>query len=203
MQSSMNRLNMSTEEVQIFAPGFRLLLVVIVLCGVLYPALTVLLNQSLFPAQANGSLIYVDNQAMGSEWVGQKFGGMDYFHSRPSAADYQPFDLGGSNLAPSNPELAEKVAKRATQLLESTSAQEGEMPVDMLMESGSGLDPHISPLAAQIQIDRVADQRNLPKETVQTLVEQYTQYPTFKILGQPRVHVLKLNIALDHLSKAN
>lgn len=203
MQSSMNRLNFSKEKVQTFAPTFRLLLVLLVLCGVFYPVLSVLLNQSLFPVEAKGSLLYVGNQAVGSKWVGQKFDGMHYFHSRPSAADYQPFDLGGSNLAPSNPELAAKMTERASQILEITSAQKGEIPADLLTSSGSGLDPHISPLAAQIQIDRVADQRNLPKQTVQTLVEKYTEYPTFKILGQPRVHVLKLNIALDNVSKTN
>ncbi|MDG4813261.1 potassium-transporting ATPase subunit KdpC [Hydrogenovibrio sp. 3SP14C1] len=188
-------------KTETYVKPFQGVLVIMALCGLLYPGIAVLLNQTLFPSQATGSLIYVGGKAVGSKPVGQHFSSPAYFHSRPSAADYQPFNLGGSNLAPSNPELQALVAERAKALLDQTTAQKGEIPVDMLTASGSGLDPHISPLAAEIQISRVATSRNLTKAVVQELVGQYTQQPLFNVLGQPRVHVLALNMALDTLSE--
>jgi len=185
---------------QVGTPWFQALrgaLVLMVLCGVLYPLFTVSVGAILFPHQSTGSLIERDGKVIGSSLVGQPFRAPGYFQGRPSAAGYDPFNVAGSNWASSNPVLR----KRAEETSATIAAQDGikphKIPVDLVAASGSGIDPDISPAAADIQIDRVAAARGLPRGTVAALVAAHVQTPVFGVLGQPRVNVLQLNLALD------
>lgn len=168
----------------------------LVLCGLVYPTLTTLLASAIFPRQANGSLIVQDGKVVGSELVGQTFNGNRYFVGRPSAAGagYDPTAASGSNLAVSNPSLRERVRNDAKAISQREGIRLTQIPPDLLAASGSGLDPHISPEAAQIQIPRVARARGLPEIRVSQLVTANTDRG---LLGNPRVNVLKLNLALD------
>lgn len=172
------------------------------LTGVVYPLVVTGTAQLLFPRQAGGSLIDVSGKLVGSEPLGQPFTSDTYFHSRPSATAPVPYNgLGsaGSNLGPTSPALAEAVRERVTALHAETGDAAKPVPVDLVTASGSGLDPHISPAAALLQVPRVAKSRGRSEPEVRALVESHTQAATWGVLGAPRVHVLRLNLALDSL----
>lgn len=177
-------------------PGtwLRFAAVFLLLCGLLYPGLTTWLARSLFPHQAGGSLIVKDGRVLGSELLGQPFSGARYFIGRPSAAGYNPLSARGSNLAVSNPVLRERVRHDALVISQREGVRPEQIPPDLLAASGSGLDPHISPEAARLQVARVARARGLSPQAVQQVVDGYTERG---LLGWPRVNVLRLNLALD------
>ena len=187
--------------------SIKIFAVFTVLCGVIYPLLITGIAQSVFPGKANGSMIVVDNKVVGSELIGQKFDSTSYFQSRPSAVDYNPLPSGGSNLGPTSEKLKEQVLVRTEQWTKSNPAASAEkIPSEMLFASASGLDPHVSPKAALLQVERIASVRNFNTEKKQQLVKlvsDLTEKPQFSILGESRVNVLKLNLALDHLNKPN
>jgi K+-transporting ATPase ATPase C chain len=177
-----------------------LLLALTILTGVIYPLLVTGVAQAVFPARANGSLIVRDGHAIGSALIGQPFSDPKYFWGRPSATT--PFadnsaSSTGSNLGPTNPALADAVKQRIEALREADPGNTSPVPVDLVTASGSGLDPHISPAAAAYQIVRVARARGVSSETVAKLVSGATENRTFGLLGEPRVNVLALNLALD------
>ena len=179
----------------------RMLLVMTLLTGVVYPALVTLVAQLAFPARAQGSLILRDGRVVGSELIGQHFTSPRYFWGRPSATS-RPYDASasaGSNWGPLAPELRTAVASRVELLRASDPTQRESLPVDLVTASGSGLDPHISPASALWQVPRVARERGLSEARVRELVAQYSEPRTFGLLGQPRVNVLRLNLALDEL----
>ena len=176
------------------------LLVLTVITGLAYPLLVTGIAQLAFPHQANGSLIVQDGQVLGSELIGQPFDDPRYFWGRPSATSQFPYNAAasaGSNLGPSTPAFVEAVRSRVAALRAAHRGSAGPVPVDLVTASASGLDPHISPAAAQFQIERVANSRGLSKEQVTTLVAAHTESRTFGVLGEPRVNVLELNLALD------
>jgi K+-transporting ATPase ATPase C chain len=170
------------------------------LTGMLFPLLLLIASQVLFPYCANGSLLRrPESGLVGSEWIGQKFVGPGYFHCRPSAAGYDGLTSGGTNLATTNPKLRADIRQRAeVYRLGNGLSRETLIPVDAVTCSGSGLDPHISPENAALQIGRVARQRHLSEQAVRRLVAEHTHGPQLGFLGAPRVAVLPLNLALDH-----
>ena len=170
-------------------------LVSFILCAVAYPVAVWGLAQLVFPHQAEGSLIHNrERTVIGSELVAQPFASDAYFHPRPSAVDYKADAAGGSNLGSKNPDLRRKIAERAGAL---KATAERPVPVDLVMASGSGLDPHISPEAAEYQLQRVAAARGLPEGRVRALIEAHTERSGAIIGAPPRVSVLRLNLALD------
>lgn len=177
-----------------------MLAILTLLTGVLYPLVVTAIGQLLFPARANGSLLGDAAQPVGSAVVGQANDDPRYFRPRPSATDYDALPSGGSNLAPTSPELAAEVSRRAIDFRAANDLEaDAPVPVDMLFASGSGLDPDISPDAARLQVGRVAAARGLAVGLVAELVEAHIATPQFGFLGQPRVNVLLLNLALDAL----
>jgi K+-transporting ATPase ATPase C chain len=183
-------------------PAFLMLLVFTVLTGLVYPFLVTGLGQLLFPRQANGSLIERDGKSIGSALIGQPFSSPKYFWSRPSATSPYPYNAAsssGSNQGPTNPALTDAVAGRIKALRDADPDNQAAVPVDLVTASGSGLDPHISPAAAEYQVKRVARARGLDPQRVQALVSQYTQGRQLGFLGEPRVNALELNLALDAL----
>lgn len=181
----------------IWRPVLGLAAVMLVTCGLVYSASVTGLAGLLFPQQASGSLVLVDGKAVGSALIAQPFSGDMYFHGRPSSVNTDPMSTGGSNLAPSNPALRDRVAAESAVLTERYQLPATELPVDLLASSGSGVDPHISPEAAALQLKRVAAARGIPTEVLGKLVEQHTEAPQWGIFGQPRVNVLLLNLAVD------
>lgn len=181
-------------------PAFIVLLLLTLVTGVIYPLVVTGIAQLMFPSQANGSLLELRGQVIGSRLIGQAVNLPNYFWPRPSVIDYQPLPSSGSNLGPTSQILYEQVLKRAQDLrvLYDLPAN-AVLPADLLFASGSGLDPHISPAAARLQIGRVAQARGLPVETITTLVDLYTEAAQFGLLGEPRINVLMINIALDGL----
>jgi K+-transporting ATPase KdpC subunit len=180
-----------------YAIGFVVLLTV--LTGVIYPLTVTGIAQALFHHRANGSLITDNGVAIGSELIGQPFSDPRYFWGRLSATDYDAAASSGSNYGPTNPALLEAIQARIDALRAVDPANEEPIPVDLVTASGSGLDPHISIAAAKYQIPRVARYRGLGEDEVSALVDRFTQSRQFGILGEPRVNVLKLNLALDEL----
>lgn len=173
-----------------------------VLTGLAYPMLITLAGQGLFPHQANGSLITVDGKVVGSELIGQQFDDLKYFWGRPSATASNPYNAassGGSNLAPTNPQFVDQVEKRIQVLRSADPGNKAPIPVDLVTSSASGLDPDISPAAAYYQAGRVARVRGLDVKLVQQYISNHTQPRILGFIGEPRVNVLELNIALDHL----
>ena len=171
-----------------------------VLTGIVYPAVVTAIAQVAFPSAANGSLIERDGKTLGSERIGQPFSDPKYFWSRPSAT--APFAdnsaaSSGSNLGPANSALTDAVKQRIEALRAADPDNTAPVPIDLVTASGSGLDPHISPAAAAYQVDRVARVRGLRRPDVEKLVAAATEGRTFGVLGEPRVNVLKLNLALD------
>jgi K+-transporting ATPase ATPase C chain len=171
------------------------------LTGVLYPLAVTVLAQLIFPGQAGGSLMRkTDGTLVGSALIGQSFSDPSYFWSRPSATSelpYNPLASGGSNLAPTNEALIEQFAERVNHLR--ASGMREPFPADLVMASGSGLDPHISPEAALRQVSRVASERHMSEEKIQSLVVSHIERRQLRFLGAQRVNVLKLNVALDEL----
>lgn len=178
-------------------PAIRFKLFMIVLLGFLYPFVMTGISQAIFPRQASGDFLTRGGQVVGSRLIAQKFEKSEYFWSRPSAVDYNPLPSGGSNLGPASTDLKKIVDERKTKLKAAHPEQTVEPPHDLLFASGSGLDPHISPAAAQYQLQRVAKARNITNEKVQSLIEQASEGRQFGILGEARVNVLVLNMALD------
>jgi len=181
-------------------PALIALVALTIITGVLYPFGVTLIAQLAFPSQANGSLIVQNGNIVGSALIGQSFDDPKYFWSRPSATGPVAYNAGassGSNLGPTNPALIEAVQARAEALRAADPNNTAPIPVDLVTASASGLDPHISVAAAHYQIARVARARNLDAARVQQLVAQFTEGRTFGILGEPRVNVLQLNLALD------
>jgi potassium-transporting ATPase KdpC subunit len=176
-----------------------------VLLGIIYPLAVTGLAQLLYPRQANGQLIQrADGEIAGSSLIGQPFTSAGYFHSRPSAAGaagYDPMASGGSNLGPTNKALIDRVAGSVQSL--SPDNPGAPIPVDLATASGSGLDPHISPASAEFQIPRVARERAMKVDDVRALVLQHTEQRQLGFLGEPRVNVLELNLALDSAHPAH
>ena len=183
-------------------PALLLTLLLTVITGVMYPALMTGIAQLIFPFQANGSLVEVRGKAYGSTLIGQPFSDPRYFWSRPSATSPMPYNAAassGSNVGPTNPALIDTVKARIQKLREADPQNNLPIPVDLVTSSASGLDPHISIAAARYQASRIARLRNLPMDNILSLINQYTEYRSFGVLGEPGVNVLKLNMALDHL----
>jgi potassium-transporting ATPase KdpC subunit len=180
--------------------SIRALIVLTVITGVLYPLLVTGIAQVAFPKQANGSLIEKDGKVLGSSLIGQPFSDPKYFWSRASATSPMPYNGGsssGSNQGPTNPALKEAVEGRVKALRDAGGDPSKPVPVDLVTASGSGLDPHISPAAADYQAARVAKVRGLPEAKVRELVAQNTEGRQLGFLGEPRVNVLRLNLSLD------
>lgn len=180
-------------------PGLRMTILLTVLTGLVYPGLVTGICQAVFPAQANGSLITRDGKVVGSALLGQNFTSPGYFHPRPSAAGSEGYDAslsGGSNLGPTSQKLVDRV-KASVDGFKPGAPAGSSIPSDMFTASGSGLDPHISPASAQLQVARVAQARGMTEPGVSRLVEQFTEGRQFGFLGEPRVNVLLLNLALD------
>ena len=185
-------------------PAFILLLLFTLLTGLIYPALVTGIAQTIFSSRANGSFIERDGKAIGSQFIGQPFSGPKYFWPRPSVTAPYPYNSAassGSNQGPLNPALIDAVAARIKALREADPANTAPVPVDLVTASASGLDPHISPAAAQYQAGRVAAARKLDAAAVQALIEKHTRGRQLGILGEPRVNVLELNLALDAMNR--
>ncbi len=178
-------------------PAFFMLLIFTLITGVIYPLVVTGITQVIFPSQANGSLIMVDGKAVGSELIGQQFDDPKYFWGRLSAAGYNAAASSGSNYGPMNPALMDMVQARIDTLKAADPDNTLQIPVDLVTASGSGLDPHVSVAAALYQVHRVASARGLSEAEVQSLVDKYTEGRQFGFLGEPRVNVLMLNLALD------
>lgn len=185
-------------------PALILFLLMSLLTGLAYPLLITGLAQLIFPDQAKGSLMRdKEGQLIGSSLIGQAFQSPAYFWGRPSATQPFPYNAaasGGSNLGPLNPVLIDVVAQRSKLLSENSGRENQKIPVDLVSASASGLDPHISPAAAAYQISRIAKSRQLPEAEIQRLADKFTEDRTFGVLGETRVNVLLLNLALDEFN---
>lgn len=176
------------------------------LTGIVYPLLVTGIAQVAMPGKANGSLIDRDGQAIGSALIGQPFRDAKYFWGRPSGTAPVPYDASssaGTNLGPTNPALLAAVRSRVEALQQADPENHAPVPVDLVTASGSGLDPHVSPAAAEYQVARVAKARGLEASRLRELIALHTEERTFGMLGEPRVNVLELNLALDSLSRPN
>ncbi|WP_175799482.1 potassium-transporting ATPase subunit KdpC [Burkholderia anthina] len=174
--------------------------------GLAYPAVMTVIGQTVFPSRANGSLIEQDGKVVGSALIGQSFDAPKYFWGRLSATSPMPYNAagsGGSNLGPLNPSLADQVKGRIAALRDAGTDLSKPVPVDLVTASASGLDPEITPAAAAYQVERVAKVRNLTPDAVAQLVAANTTGRQFGVLGEPRVNVLKLNLALDAAQAAH
>jgi K+-transporting ATPase ATPase C chain len=185
--------------------ALKFLLVMTILTGIIYPLLMTGLAQLGFSSKANGSLITKDGKIIGSELIGQKFDSSIYFWSRPSAIGYNPIPSGASNYGPTSDTLKKLVTSRRILFAGSNSVQnELSVPKEMIFASGSGLDPHISPEAASLQIDRISNARHfndIQKQRLLEIVKALTEMPQFLILGEKRINVLILNLELDKLTR--
>jgi K+-transporting ATPase KdpC subunit len=185
-------------------PALMAILIFTLITGVIYPLVVTGVAQLVFPRQANGSLIVVNGQTVGSALIGQSFDDPKYFWGRLSATGPYPYNAAassGSNLGPTNPALLDVVKTRIAALKAADPTNTQLIPVDLVTASGSGLDPDISVAAALYQVPRVARERNMSEAAVRLLVDQFTQGRQFGFLGEPRVNVLALNLALDNIKK--
>lgn len=181
--------------------ALRLFLILTLLTGIAYPLMVTGITQLAYPSSANGSLLVHQNRVVGSKWIGQTFDSSAYFTSRPSTNAYGTLPSGGSNLGLTSSKLKAQVAVRKRQFLTANGLSEKTVvPSEMLFASASGLDPHISPESARLQVNRIAGSRKLnaeQKKRLLRLIEQHTEKPQFHFLGQERVHVLLLNLSMD------
>ena len=178
------------------------LLTLTLLTGGVYPLVVTAIAQLMFPNQANGSIVLNKEQQIGSSLIGQSFTSSKYFWSRMSATSVTPYNAAassGSNYGPMNPALTESVTARIT-ALKSAGGLTSAVPVDLVTSSASGLDPHISPAAAELQVERVANARQISVDDIRKLVAEHTEGRTFGVLGEPRVNVLLLNVSLDQMT---
>src|SRR5260370_136559 len=181
-------------------PGLRMMLVMTVLTGLIYPLAVTGLCQVLFRDKANGSLITVNGQVIGSELIGQNFTKPEYFQPRPSAAGNEGYDAtasGGSNLGPTNKKLIDRVQASVDKFHKENPGYSGPIPADLLTASGSGLDPHISPASAEAQAERIAKARAASVDQIRSLIASHTEGRDLGFLGEPRVNVFLLNLDLD------
>jgi len=186
----------------LFRPAIVLFVILTVITGIVYPLLVTGIGQALFSHHANGSLILEGGKPIGSTLIGQSFTAPKYFWSRPSATTPQPYNGSGStgsNLGPLNPALLDAVRQRIDALHAADPGNQAPIPVDLVTASGSGLDPEISVAAADYQAARVARVRGLPESRVRALIAAHTEGRLLGVLGEPRVNVLELNLALDAL----
>jgi potassium-transporting ATPase KdpC subunit len=182
--------------------GFAMLFYMTLITGLIYPIVVTVVAQAFLSQPANGSMILKDGKPIGSALIGQPFGSPKYFWSRPSATGPYPYNAGassGSNQGPINPALTDAVTARIKALRDADPGNTAPVPVDLVTASASGLDPDISPASAYYQANRVARARHLEPEQVRALIMKHTQGREFGILGEPRVNILKLNLALDQL----
>ena len=187
-------------------PAVVSFLLLTLLTGIAYPLLVTGISQGLMSAKAGGSMIMKDGKPAGSELIGQSFSDPKYFWSRPSATGPMPNNAtasGGSNLGPTNPALMDAIKARVQALRDADPGNLQQVPVDLVTASASGLDPHISPAAAQYQLARVARVRNLNPDILRKLLDEHTEERQFGILGEPRVNVLELNLALDAVGSSH
>ncbi|MBO3269319.1 potassium-transporting ATPase subunit KdpC [Hymenobacter defluvii] len=180
-------------------PAFRLTLVLLIVCCVLYPAVVWAVAQAA-PGHGQGVQVSHKGRVVGFANVGQKFDRPEYFNSRPSAVDYHADGSGGSNKGPSNPEYLATVRTRVSEFLRQNPTQQGSVPAELVTASGSGLDPHLSPAGAYAQVGRIARLRNLPEARVRALVAAHIHEPLVVFFGPATVNVLELNLALDSLA---
>jgi len=181
-------------------PGLRIKLFLTILLGVVYPLAMTGISQVLFPKQSNGSLIQVGDKIIGSEIIGQSFAKPEYFQPRPSAAGSNGYDAtssAGSNFGATNQKLVDRVKASVEQFRKDNPDYQGPIPADLVTTSASGLDPHLSPDSARAQAPRVSKARGISVEQVNQLVAEFTEGPSLGLLGEPRVNVLKMNLALD------
>jgi potassium-transporting ATPase KdpC subunit len=184
--------------------AIKILLVMNILTGILYPLLITGIAQVIFPYKANGSMIKMNNVIVGSELIGQKNDSVAYFWPRPSAIDYNPIPSGASNYGPTSKNLQKLVTDRRKAFATKNSVDSMSVPPEMLLSSASGLDPDISPTAAMLQLDRIARVRNFSpaqKEQLTALIQNTSEHLQFSILGEERINVFMLNLALDKLNK--
>ncbi|WP_148631280.1 potassium-transporting ATPase subunit KdpC [Bacillus sp. E214] len=181
--------------------NLRVSLVLLLICGIMYPLAMTGVSQLIFPAKADGSVIEAkDGDVVGSELIGQSFKDAKYFMSRVSSIEYNASGSGSGNYAPSNEDMIERTKNDIKAFLENNpDVQKEDIPADLLTNSGSGLDPHISPMAAKIQVPRIADVRDMDEEQLVSLIIKNTDGRQYGILGEPRVNVLQLNMELDRL----
>jgi potassium-transporting ATPase KdpC subunit len=185
-------------------PALVIFLLLTVITGLIYPGIVTLLGRAFFANEASGSIVESDGKSVGSRLIGQPFSSAKYFWGRPSATGPQPYNgavSSGSNQGPINPNLEAAVRDRVAALRAADPGNDRPVPVDLVTASGSGLDPHISPAAAEYQVTRVARVRGLDEAKVRELVQDATEGRTFGLLGEPRVNVLELNLALDALEE--
>lgn len=182
---------------QQLAPALRIMVVLTILTGLLYPGLVTGICQLAFPAQANGSPVLREGKVIGSVLIGQGFSKPEYFHPRPSAVNYDASSSGGSNLGPTNQALIDRAKASLEGFHGENPDYTGPIPADLLTTSGSGLDPHISPASSLAQAARIAKARGVEASAVQALVRANTEGRALGLLGEPRVNVLRLNLALD------
>lgn len=186
-------------------PAVVVTFVIMIITGLVYPGLVTVVAQLVFPRQANGSLVVRNGQVIGSTLIGQQFASAKYFHSRPSAAGngYDDTLSSGTNKGPTDAKLADTlIAGAVDSEVKLDGAVKGHIPADLVTSSGSGLDPHISPASAELQVARVARVRGLDPEVVRALVTRHTEGRQFGFVGEPRINVLLLNLALDSLPRA-
>ena len=190
---------------KIILKALKIFLFFTIVTGVIYPLLVTGIAQMIFPSKANGSLIIENDKVIGSELIGQTFDSAYYFTSRPSAISYNPMPSGGSNLGLTNIKLKNLAEARKKKFIVFNGIDSNTIvPADMVFASGSGIDPHISPDAALLQINRIVAKRNFSdtqKKELKSLIQKHTEAPQFGLLGEKRVNVLKLNLALDQMEK--